>query len=384
MSDIVIIGGGIIGTSVGYHLRDTRHRVTILEKDGLGAGTTGKSIGCFAWHLNYAEIEHEIASRSWRLYERLITDGTIDYHENGFLKAAETPGFFEKLEEGVEQLRAAGIPATTLSDSEIAEHNVNPEVAPAGATFYPSVGRLDPGEIIAHFETTARHAGVRFETGTEVTAIDTADDQVTGVRTPDTTIEADIVVNAAGPWASRVNDMAGVSLPLKHTLAPITVLETNKNFELPTVILESGVYFSGERSAKTLAGYAPHESSDEDLWDAAVSLENPDEDQGIGIGSVSEEHRQVVAEYAAHAIPKLAEAKVSNEWLGIRCITPDHHPMVGPTSVAGFYAATGMSGEGITLGPACGELLAQLIDTGESNDELEFLSPRRFPESARA
>lgn len=379
MTSVSIVGGGISGAALAYQLKDSAYDVTLLEKDALGAGTTGKSIACFAWHLNYEGIEYGIASRAWDVYEPLIEDGTLSYHENGFMKVAESEAFFEELLESVEELQAAGVPAEVLDEEGLKAHNVDPEIASSGATFYPSIGRLDPGEIVSHFADEARAGGVAIETGTEVTDVRTESGAVVGLETTDGAIETDVVVNAAGPWSLILNRMAGVSLPLKHTLAPISVLDSEENFELPTVILENGVYFTGEQSAKTLAGRAPHESSDEDvdLWEAALQLDNPDGKQGLGMGTVEEEHRNIVAETAPRAIPKTEGADVSNEWRGIRCITPDHRPFVGPTDLEGFYTITGMCGEGITLGPACAELLAEHLRTGDSSEELAYLSPQR-------
>jgi sarcosine oxidase subunit beta len=378
MATVIIVGGGIAGTSLAYHLRESEHEVRVLEKDGLGAGTTGKSIGCFAWYDNYEGMEYEITERSWEIYEPLIEDGTLSYHENGFMKVANSAAFFDQLRESVAELRDAGIPATVLEDEELRGLNVDPDSVGAGATFYPSIGRLDTGEIVSHFADRARENGAEIEIGTAVTDIRTENGSVTGVETDAGTYDAEILINAAGPWAPVCNAMAGVDLPLKHTLAPISVLDTAENFELPTVIIEDGAYFTGERSAKTLAGHSPHESSDEGTWEAARELERPDSAQGIGIGSVDEEHRTRIAEQAHQYVPKLADAEVSNEWCGIRCATPDHRPVVGPTRIDGFHVLTGMSGEGITMAPGCAALLAEHLQNDGISPELEYLSPGRF------
>jgi sarcosine oxidase subunit beta len=378
MSTVVIIGGGIAGTSLAYHLRGSEHEVRLLEKEGLGAGTTGKSIGCFAWYDNYEGMDYEITERSWEIYEPLIGDGTLSYHENGFMKVANSAAFFDHLRESVSELRNAGVPAKVLDDEELRELNVDPDSVGAGAAFYPSIGRLDTGEIVSHFADKARRNGAEIDIGTAVTGVRTENGTVTGVETDAGTYDADIVVNAAGPWAPICNGMADVDLPLKHTLAPISVLDTEENFELPTVILENGAYFTGERSAKTLAGHSPHESSDEGIWETALELDRPDSAQGIGIGSVDEEHRTRIAEQARRYVPKLAGAEVSNEWCGVRCVTPDGRPVVGPTRTDGFHVLTGMSGEGITTAPGCAALLAESLQGGDIAPELEYLSPKRF------
>jgi sarcosine oxidase subunit beta len=378
VSSITIVGGGIVGTSLAYHLRETDHDVTVLEKRNLGAGTTGKSIACFGWYPLYAGRDYDLATRSWNVYGPLIENGTISYHENGLLEIAETDAAFEELKESVETLQKRGRPAEVLAAEDVSEHGVAPEAVGAGAAFYPSVGRLDPSEIVSHFARAARNRGVDIETGVEVTDVHTDGREITGLATTAGDRPSDIVVNAAGPWAPQLNAMAGVSLPLKHSYAPISVLESPSDFDLPTVILESGLYFTGERSEKVLVGNAPHESTDENRWDAALELDDPDREQGTGMGSVGENHREIVARQTPRIVPELREAEISNEWRGIRCLTPDYRPAVGPTDVEGLYLATGMSGWGITLGPACGELLADHIENGTRSDELAYLSPTRF------
>lgn len=378
MSSIVIVGGGIVGSSLAYHLRESSHDVSLLEKRSLGSGTTGKSIACFGWYPLYAGHEYELASRSWDVYGPLVEDGTIPYHENGLLEVADTEPAFEELKEGVEALREKGHPAEVLEPEAIREHGVAPEAVGAGAALFPSAGRLDPSGIVSHFADRARECGVDIETSVEVTGLLMQRDRIGGVTTTDGERDADIVINAAGPWASQLNAMAGVSIPLKHTHAPISVLETTLEFSLPTVIFEDGLYFTGERSAKVLAGRAPHESSDEDGFEAALEIADPDSEQGLGMGSVGEEHRTTIAREAHRRIPKLEEAEISNEWQGIRCLTPDYRPAVGPTDVEGFYAATGMSGWGITFAPACAELLAEHLTDGSVSETLEYLSPDRF------
>lgn len=383
MSSIIIVGGGIAGTSLAYQLRESSHDVTLLEKRGLGAGTTGKSIACFGWYPHYDGREYDLATRSWNVYEPLVENGTLSYHENGLLEVADTRSAFEELKAGVEALRKRGKPAEVLEGEDVREHGVDPGAVGAGAAFFPSAGRLDPAEIVAHFADTARGRGVEIETGVEVTDVRTDGNEIAGVATTAGEIDADVVVNAAGPWAPQLDAMVDVSLPLRHSYAPISVLESPSDLDLPTVILESGLYFTGERSAKVLVGNAPHESKDGDRWEATLELDDPDGEQGTGIGSVTEDHRRIVAEQTPRILLGLQGATVSNEWRGIRCLTPDYRPVVGPTDVEGYYLAAGMSGWGITLAPACGALLAEHL-TGEDDtvcDDLASLAPSRFSEN---
>jgi len=382
MASIAIVGGGIVGLGLAYHLRQTAHDVTVYERRALGAGTTGKSIACFGRHLTEAEPERSLVELSWDVYEPLVAEGILSYHETGLMVAARTDAFLDELKSSAEAVRETGIRAHVLDPEDVRTHNVAPGAASAGAVWYPSAGRLDPAEILSHFASEARDCGVDVETGVEVTDVRTDADAVAGLDTDAGVQHSDVVVNAAGPWANRLNAMAGVALPLKHTLAPIVVLEAAEDFDLPTVAFENGVYFTGERSATVLAGHAAH-TSDEEVWETAVAFDSPDSKQGTGTGSAGQRHRERIAEYAPTAVPKLADARASNEWCGVRCFTPDGRPMVGPTELDGFYVATGMSGWGITLGPACGELLAEHLVTGETPEPLGALDPDRFSDATQ-
>lgn len=381
MSSIAIVGGGIAGLGLAAQLGHTSHDVTVYERRSLGAGTTGKSIACFGHHLRDEEPKRSLVELSWDVYEPLIAEGTLSYHETGLMIGAQTDAFLEELRAGVEAVCDTGIPARVLDPGDLRGHNIAPEAASEGAAWYPSAGRLDPAEILSWFAQEARGRGVTIETGVEVTDVRTGGTAVTALETSAGVHHSDIVVNAAGPWAHELNAMAGVSLPLKHTLAPILVLESPENFDLPTVAFENGVYFTGERSAKVLAGHAAH-TSDEDLWKTADVFDTPESKQGTGAGTAGQRHRERVADYAPTAIPKLADARTSNEWCGIRCFTPDRRPIVGSTGLDGFYVAVGMSGWGITLGPACGQLLAEHLATGEDPGALDALSPERFTDTA--
>lgn len=376
MSDIIIIGAGISGLSLAHSLRNSDLDITVLERGSIGAGTTGKSIACFGWYPLYNGIDLKLASRSWDVYSPLIDDGDLSYHRNGLLETATTEAAFDSLAHSVSVLAENDIAAETLHPPAVRDHHVDPAVASAGAAFYPTVGRLDPGEILGYFARAAEGDGVTIRTENEVTDVVADGGRVLGLETTAGQMSADVVVNAAGPWAPNVAEMVGLSLPVVHSRAPISVLETSDNFDLPTVILDDGFYLTGEQSATVLVGHAPQES-DEDLSTAAARLAAPGTVEGTGIGSVTESHRIRVAERAPRAVPKLEDATLANEWQGVRCHSPDGRPLVGSTAVDGFYLLAGMSGWGITYGPACGELLADHLVTGSWPPEMEALRPDR-------
>lgn len=382
MTSIVIVGGGITGVTLAYRLADLGHEVTLLERHGIGAGTTGKSIGCFVSYLAGSKGYRPLVEGTWERYEPLINAGELDYHRNGFIKLATSGWYAERLREEAKSVERRGIPVERLDPGELERFKVAPDAAPQGALYYPGIGRLDPGKLVAHFADTARSSGADLILKTEVTHIETESGSVTGVQTSMGHLDADVVINAAGPWALRLNEMVGVEIPLRHTLAPILTLEMDRAIDLPTVMCEDGLYLTGERSRTVLAGHTPHESADESVWEVAT-FEDPDQINRVGRGAAGEAHRLRVAEQAERIVPPLAGATVANEWCGLRCMTPDEMPVAGHTSVDGYLVATGMSGVGITVAPMVSEAVITAIETGSLPSRLEHLSQDRFAGQGR-
>lgn len=376
VADIDIIGAGIAGLSVAYHLRRSDYDITVLDRRQPGGGTTGKSIAAFGWYPLTEGIDAELAEASWTFYEPRIAADTLSFHQNGFLRPTASTAAYDTLRQAVDRLRSRGVQAEVLTPEDVREHHINPEIATEGAVLFPDMGRLDPGEIVEQFRTLLGNHGIDMESGVGVTDIHTEANAIVSLETSMGSREPDIVVNAAGPWAHHLGAMAGLQLPLKHSKAPISVLEPNEPLVLPTVSLDDGVYLTGERSGTVLAGHAPQETGD-DLWSVAPRLANPSQVEGTGIGSVGDSQRQRIADRAPRVVPALEGSELINEWRGVRCHTPDGRPLVGPTTVDGYYLAAGMSGWGITYGPACGEILADhLLEGVRPNDAVH---PDRFP-----
>jgi sarcosine oxidase subunit beta len=375
MERIVVVGGGIVGTALGAQLSENFDEVTLFEKESLGAGTTGKSIANFAWHLNtrpdWSEVVRSLTERSWSTYEAML-ETELSFHQIGWIGIEDDERTLRERKDRIDRIENPRIRAEILAPAELSAFHLDPEAVGAGGLYFPTEGRLDPSEIVTAFGNRTRANGGEIRQATEVTDVVVEDGGVIGVETSKGAVDADVVVNAAGPWAPVLNRMVGVSVPLRHTEAPIVVMDTEENFKLPSVNLTNGVYFTGEVSAKTLGGHYPL-----DHW-AAGSERSPDTDQGVGRGTLSEDVRGKIVDTAFRVVPKLRDAEFTNEWQGIRCVTPDGMPVVGQTTVDGFYLATGMSGEGITLGPACAEYLAEALRTKRSNSVLDALSPDRF------
>lgn len=364
---VVVVGGGIVGTSVAYHLREGTD-VTLLERSTLGSGTTAASVAQFIEHQDDPDlVEAERRRRSWEFYEPLVDDGTFDFDRIGTLHVASTDEGFERLRELATALEGVGVRTALVTPSETARYGIDPGTVSGGLSL-PDDGVLDPSEVVQFFAREARDAGVAVETGTEVTDVRTDRGRVTGVETDAGTYEAGNVVNAAGPWAPLVDGMVGVSAPLRHTRGPILVLRADTEVTLPLTFFEGGYYVREEAGRQLFAGKF------ETDYEAATVLD-PDASHAEAAG---ETFRLEVAELLSTHMPSYGALDVTNAWVGLRTVTPDGHPLVGPTGVDGYVHATGMSGHGITHAPMVGELLAERLRTGHTPRLLRAFAPSRF------
>ncbi|WP_338728810.1 FAD-dependent oxidoreductase [Haladaptatus sp. DJG-WS-42] len=371
MEPIVIVGGGIIGASIAYHLRDEARPVILYEKNTVGSGTSGESVAVFVWHQSTPDpLSHRLRERAWDIYDQLIRDGTLSFEQTGTLDVAFTDEAATTLREVATTLDSYGVSAEFLAPESLAVHGLEP-AALSGALSTPDDGYLDPSEIIQHFLKEASSQGVTVETKTAVTGIQTTPDGVTGVETEAGFQPAHAVINAAGPWASTVNRMAGVALPLRHNLGPVVVLQKDTPFTLPFIEFEDGLYVRGEGDRQAFAGQF------------GASYEDATELQPDEARSVAHEFYLDTEARIEEAIPRLSGAELVTEWVGMRTLTPDGVPFVGETAVSGFYVACGMNGLGVTLAPAIGEVLAAQVTGGELDSGLkEYLSPGRVSETS--
>lgn len=364
MTSVVVVGGGVVGTSVAYCLRDHDVSVTLLEKNALGSGTTAASMGRFNWDAP-DPLGIFLQREAWRTYEPLVEDGAVGFERCGYLRVAETPGEVHELRETAAILDAYGLGFDVLDAEETVVHGLDPG-AVAGGLYRAASGYLNQQDVVEHFADGARRGGVSIETGVEVTDVLKEGSSVTAVETTAGTYDADIVVNAAGPWAPRLNDTVDVSLPLRHTTGPILVLDAGESLSIPFLKDIGKYYVRPEGESKALVGRR---------WggyDEASSLD-PDIAHPIGDGI-----RRDVAALTARHVPSLADAEVVNEWVGLRTVTPDFKPVVGPTHVDGFLVACGMSGSGVALAPVVGRAIADYVETGATTDRLRILSADRF------
>jgi len=394
-ADVVIIGSGIVGSSVAYHLAEQGcTNVLVIEREAhQGKGSTGKSMGGvraqFATDVNIQMSRYSIDFFS-RFDE--VVGYPADYRAHGYLFCANSEQHLDYLKTNRERQLALGVRNVELVSREDIVKFV-PQLRAddiLGGTFCPTDGFVDPHSVMMGFMLKARERGVRLWLDIQVTGIETElvgsgsagaapapaaassnsfpHRQVTGVNTTRGVISTRVVVNAAGPWAAEVARMAGAELPvepLRRQLVPTEPFDKlPKRF--PMVIdMSTGFHFRREGKGILLA------------WN------DPEETPGFKT-EFDPSFVEKILMRAASRVPCLVDAEVNprRAWAGLYEMTPDHHAIIGPASnVAGLYFVNGFSGHGVMHSPASGRITADLILQGRSKlIDASQLSVKRFAE----
>jgi sarcosine oxidase subunit beta len=370
-ADVVIIGAGIIGASIAWHLAEAGcGKVVLLEKERhQGQGSTGKSMGGvraqFATDANIRMSLHSIPF--FATFEEQLGHPS-GYRAQGYLFLATQPAHLTYLQRNVKRQQALGLQQVSIMSAAEAA-----ELAPGvrmddvlGASFCASDGFVDPHSILQGFMLRAQDKGVELRKSVQITGIETDSSGVAGVNTNDGFVPTRVIVNAAGPFAAAVAALAGVALPvrpLRRMLVP-TEACPQLSRSLPMVVdMSTGFHFRPEALGVLMAWNDPGEEFSENTDFDAVFLEK-------------------ILDRAVNRVPALAEVEVNPKraWAGLYEVSPDHHAILGEApGVPGFYLANGFSGHGVMHSPATGHILSDLILKGKS-DLLDWnvLSLNRF------
>ena len=365
-ADVVIVGGGIVGASIAYHLTKKGVRdILVLERDRLGSGSTGKNAGGIRLQFS-SEINVKLSQRSLPHIERFKEEIGTDphFHQVGYLFLITEDRDVAAFERSLAMWSRLGVPARRVTAAEaksLFEHARTDDVR--FGTFCAKDGYADPSSMLNGYVARAREAGVTFQEDAAVLAISSGGGRVTGVRTNDEQIGARTVVNAAGPWAGEVAKLAGIELPIEPLRRHIFVTEAvpglEEDFPL-TIEFASGLYAHRE-SGGVLLGMA-----------------DPNEKPGFD-DSVNSDFMPTVVERALTRFPILERTSIKTGWAGLYEDTPDKHPILGKVEgIDGFINAAGFSGHGIMHAPATGELIAELIVEGKTSLDIAQLSASRF------
>jgi sarcosine oxidase subunit beta len=358
-ADIVVIGAGVQGASLAFHLARRGARVAIVERTAIGAGATGRSSGLVRMHYDLladARIAHE--SLAWfRDWEERV-GGDCGFTKTGFVQIVGTEKAEALLANVVDQqligIRTEALTADAIRRVAPVLHVDDGEVG----AYEPDSGYADPAAVAFGFIRAARAAGATVIQGAEVTAIGTAGGAVTGVTTTQGGIASPVVVDAAGAWAGRVAALAGVAIPVEVWRHDVAYLGAPASVPIPfPVVIDdvNAMYLRPEGSETVLVGLEDHTKTD------GV----PDRETD----SVAPGFAEVVTDRVTRRIPGLADGTYRAAHSGQDGITPDQRPIlgsVGSDGPAGFFLDCGHSGTGFKTSPAIGLAMAELILDGAS------------------
>jgi sarcosine oxidase subunit beta len=374
-AEVVIVGGGVIGASVAYHLAARGCRdILVLERGAQpGEGSTGKATGGFrAQFGTNVNIRLSMLSREKLLRFRDETGVDPGFEQRGYLFLARHAGELEALHAAQVLQHANGLAeARHVGHEEVL--SLNPALNPTayiGGVFCPTDGFIRPLQILRGYTEAAARLGVRFSYGTSVEGLRMSErGRVETLLTNQGEVVAGRVVNAAGAWASALARMAGVELPvtpLRRQVAITRPCDLLPEEMTMTIFVEDGFHLRVRESSVMLLW--PDEPRVADAFDT----------------SVEEEWLHGVTLRAHERVPclKAAEIERARCWAGLYEMSPDKHAILGAApGVENFFLANGSSGHGVMHAPALGHLLSEIILEGAAvTMDVRALRPERFEE----
>jgi sarcosine oxidase subunit beta len=372
-ADVVVIGGGLFGTSIAYQLcRRGAGRVLLLERDALGSGDSGRTFGMVRRHYSNAvtALLARRGSHTIMHWADEIGVGDSGYVETGYLLPVPE-ALVEAARGNVARLAALGLDTSFVEPGEIGE--IEPLLALdgiAGAAYEPDGGFADAHKMILGWFAAAYEYGLEARFRCAASELIVEDGRIRGVRTPDGDIACDRVVLATGAWARELLTPVGVQLPIALKRIQVAVLRQPAGAPRPNVVCSdavTNVVVRPDRGALfcavTYFGDEPLDAADDCDYDASPGYE------------------QAIRRALGERYPALAGATWQRGWAGRYDYSPDWNPIVGEApGVEGLQLALAWSGHGFKLSPAVGEVVAAEVVGDEPVIDVTALRPTRFAE----
>jgi sarcosine oxidase subunit beta len=363
----VIIGGGVVGCSIAYHLaRRGLRDVVVVERDAVGAGTTSKAAGGIRAQFS-TETEVRFSLEAIRVFETFREEFGIDigYRRIGYLflvsDEIDLRGFTERM--ALQQRLGVDVRLLTPGDAQalVPALRVDDLVA---AVWGPQDAMAGPAEVTSGFARRARELGARIVEGLEVTGIELRDGRVRAVRTTAGAVETPLAINAAGPAAARVGRLAGLELPVHPRRRHIFFTDPFPEIPGPvplTTDRATGFYFRKEMDQILLSPGDVEDVGD----DSCVAVDWSKVESAV--------------QKAVHRLPVIENARIAGGWAGLRPLTPDDHAIIGPApDLEGMFLAVGFGGHGFQHSPPTGRYVAEWILDGRPSLDLSLFDPARF------
>jgi len=358
-ADVVIVGGGVTGVSTAFHLLELGVRnVLVLERNFLGSGGTGRSVGIIRQLYPTPETTQMVVS-SLQVFQNFgdAVGGQSGYVGCGALIGIG-PAMRPSLAKTLALQRSLGVRAELLEPKDLGR--VEPRIDPeglGGVLYEPESGYGDPAAVTAGYADAARRGGAMIEQGVEVVGLRQSAGRIRSVVTASgEEVASPVVLNAAGLWSPRLAALADIELPIIIGRHPVFVVQRSPDFGKAHIVyldLAGGTYLRPETGGLTLTGSLTDDET-----------QHPMDPELLGSETGFDEATEALAR-TSRAVPALAAARYTRGYAGAFDITPDWMPILDQSPLSGFFIAAGMSGHGFKLCPAVGAMMAALI-TGKT------------------
>lgn len=376
-AEIVIIGGGIIGCSLAYHLTKMGKKdVLLLERKKLTSGTTWHAAGLVRAMLYTANLTR-LAQYSLELYPALEkeTGQATGLKQTGSISIATNAERWEELRRGASMARAFGVPADPISPKQAQDLWPLMQIDDVvGAIWFPQDGQVNPADTTMALAKGARIGGATILEDIKVTDVLTKNGRAVGVRTAEGDVAAQIVVNCAGMWANQVGHWAGVEVPLQAAEHFYIVTEPMDDLPKNLPILrnmDAGAYFKEDAGKLLVGGF--------ELNAKPWALDGIPEDFCFDEIAGDMDHFMPVIEGAMQRVPRLGQVGIRKFFNGPESFTPDQRYLMGPApDLKNFWVAAGFNSIGIQSGGGVGMALAHWITEGHPPFDLWDVDLRRM------
>jgi sarcosine oxidase subunit beta len=360
-AEVVVIGGGVMGASVAFHLAEAGVDVALVERGQLASGSTSRAAGGIRMQFS-DELNVRMAIRCVEAFERFgeRPGWEIDFKQVGYLFLLSREEDVAEFERALELQHSLGVPSELLTPAGAKEHS--PLIDTGGvlaATFCALDGHATPEAVVHGYAAGARRHGAHVVTGCEVTGIESG-----AVNTSRGTIASDCVVCAAGAWSGQVAALAGVELPVEPLRRQIVFSEPipglPKTMPL-TIDFATSFYFHREGPG------------------VLMGMSDPDETPGFKL-ETDDAWIPRLLDAAGRRAPSLADVGIAGTWAGLYEVTPDHNALLGEMRAKPFrfVYATGFSGHGFQQAPAVGEVVRDIVLGDDPVVDVSPLSADRF------
>ena len=376
-AEVVVIGGGVIGSSIVYYLAMKGIKVVLLEKNGIASGTSSACDGVILLQSKKPGVHLKLALESAKKYRNLKNELNydIEYRNNGGMVIIENNEELESMKIFVEKQKSIGLKVSLLDKDKAIEKEPALSHDILGSTFSPLDAQVNPMYLSFAFINSAKELGAEVYTHTEVTGIRLKSNKISSIETTRGEIETDIVINAAGVYAPEIGRMVDLDVPIIPRRGQLLVTES-----VPKIL--NGILISAKYIA---AKFNPNLAESEGV---GISIEQT-ANGNILIGSTREfvgfnknvtpEGINDIAKHLIILFPQLKEINIIRTFAGLRPYTTDGLPILGKVDgIEGFIMAAGHEGDGIALSPITGDLIAELVVEDKTSIPLDEFKLERF------